>query len=194
MPRHESRAAPLAALPSFRFSEYVLWSLSSDGRFTSAFGAGLECIGMTPADFVGRHVAEVHEARPDIIRMFQRMLHGQHVRETVEFRGEVWMVEGGPCVDGGATGIAFVLEKAPPEPEPIPCLGFDVYESAGDNARLDVWGADRWYVPVNPAQPGVFQVRYRMRGDFERCQSDDPDRMHVISRSPRLRPALRLLD
>ena len=60
----------------------VLYTLDREGRFTSSDGKGLERLGLSPGEVVGRSAYEMYESVPELQHNVRRALAGETVRYT----------------------------------------------------------------------------------------------------------------
>jgi diguanylate cyclase (GGDEF)-like protein/PAS domain S-box-containing protein len=88
----------------------VLFSLDTDGIFTTSEGKGLETLGLAPGEVVGKSLFELYADAPAIVENNKRVLAGETVTYSVETNGRTWESQGAPLrgENGEITGLICV--------------------------------------------------------------------------------------
>ena len=88
----------------------VLFALDRDGVVTHLEGSGLETIGSTPREALGRSAFELYGRYPKAMEFLRRALAGEAFQETIEVGNLAFEVEFAPRRDaqGGVAGVIGV--------------------------------------------------------------------------------------
>ncbi|HEV8611778.1 MAG TPA: EAL domain-containing protein [Thermoanaerobaculia bacterium] len=94
----------------------VLFAIDRDGTFTHSEGKGLEALGITPREVVGRSVEDVYRDHPDILDHIRRALAGEVHTATVRIGDAAFETRYAPYRDdeslvGGVIGVAMDVSE-----------------------------------------------------------------------------------
>jgi PAS domain S-box-containing protein len=99
------------------YAPLLIWAIDKEGILTFCEGKGLEKIGFAPGESVGKSVFELFAKDGPIIDITQRVLAGEFVSDTIQFKDVFFEVRYQPLVNAGdylagAIGVAIdVTEK-----------------------------------------------------------------------------------
>jgi two-component system cell cycle sensor histidine kinase/response regulator CckA len=94
------------------YAPLVIWAIDQEGTLTFSDGKGLEKLGFRPNKAVGKSVFELFAENRTIIDITRRVLAGEYVSDTINFRQVSFEVRYQPMVDAGdrlagAIGVAI---------------------------------------------------------------------------------------
>ncbi len=150
----------------------VLWAIDRDGVFTFSAGKGLETLGLTAGEIVGRSVHDMYADTPAVLEHTARALEGEEFTAVIEIAGVVFESRYSPVRDetGSVTGVIGVAvditERRRSEEEGARTLsllratlestadGILVVDSAGRIASYNSKFVEMWQLPVEVLETG----------------------------------------
>src|SRR5262249_54075936 len=92
----------------------VLFSTDAQGTFTMSEGRGLESLGLSSGEVVGRSVFDVYESAPEVLDLVRRALSGDEFTESSTVAGHTFETHYTPTRDGagrvtGMMGVAIAV-------------------------------------------------------------------------------------
>jgi PAS domain S-box-containing protein len=94
----------------------IIYSINGDGIVTSAQGKGLETLGLSPNQLIGRHILKIFPKDPEFQTAMERAISGESFRTSVSIKDRIYEVQHvpNPKLGGGfdlSVGIAFDITQ-----------------------------------------------------------------------------------
>jgi PAS domain S-box-containing protein len=86
----------------------VLFALDEEGKFTLSTGRGLDALGLSPGEVVGRSVFEVYSEEPAVLEACRRALSGETLTGTLVVGGAAFETRYTPLLDWGGKVVGVV--------------------------------------------------------------------------------------
>lgn len=187
-PKHSQQNPPA---PATGTQPINYWSFAPDGTITSVGGPGFEVYGADPDTLLGQNMWEVCAECPRLLETMDRLARGRSIHdEPGIWRGRHIRSWASPEVDAEGnvvriTGFSLIGDRvdAPPAPEPVPDVAYEIHALAGDHPNDALWSGDHLLLKegestalVQRRVPRSMVERLIRKGDTHLIHSHAPSR------------------